>query len=347
MDNKIPLPRQDYKVLCRCSTFNHSKYIEDTMRGFVMQETTFPYLCAIQDDCSTDGGQDVICAFLDKEFDMSNSLSYDTDYAKIIIANHKINSNCTFIVYLLSFNHYTAKIKKGKYLAPLRDICLYEAPCEGDDCWIHPHKLQMQADFLDSHPKCGLVHTDFNLTDGNKKHDKTNVESTPSNIGDILRANGLNISTLTVLYRISVLRKLPKLYKGKGWPMGDKPLWYEFAHETDVCYIDEVTANYRILETSASHHKDIKKMIAFKNAGIEITKYYASVFKCSIENDLYNNDYYEYIIRVACRLGEKAIAEDYYKKAIAKNKLSRKAKLFYYCSKCSILKTLVNSYIKI
>ena len=43
------------KVCVRCFTFNQAKYIEDTMNGFVMQQTDFPFVCCIVDDASTDG----------------------------------------------------------------------------------------------------------------------------------------------------------------------------------------------------------------------------------------------------------------------------------------------------
>ena len=58
-----------FKVCVRCSTFNQAKYIEDTMNGFVMQQTDFPFVCCIVDDASTDGEQDVIKKYMDMHFD--------------------------------------------------------------------------------------------------------------------------------------------------------------------------------------------------------------------------------------------------------------------------------------
>ena len=55
-----PAPKQEYKVLVRCFTFNHSKYIEDTLNSFAMQQTNFPFVCLVIDDASTDGEQEVI-----------------------------------------------------------------------------------------------------------------------------------------------------------------------------------------------------------------------------------------------------------------------------------------------
>ena len=55
-----PAPEQEYKVLVNCATFNHSKYIEEALNGFAIQQTNFPFVCYILDDASTDGEQDVI-----------------------------------------------------------------------------------------------------------------------------------------------------------------------------------------------------------------------------------------------------------------------------------------------
>lgn len=151
MEYNEPIPNKDYKVLVKCFTFNQSKYIEDALNGFTMQKTTFPFVCTIVDDCSTDGEQEIIKAYLDNEFLMSASEHFETEYANITIAQHKVNTNCTFAIYFLKYNHYSKKEPKAKYLKKWRECCEYEALCEGDDYWTHPQKLQMQVDFLDNH----------------------------------------------------------------------------------------------------------------------------------------------------------------------------------------------------
>ena len=104
-----------FKVSVRCFTFNQAKYIEDTMNGFVMQQTDFPFVCCIVDDASTDGEQDVIKKYMDMHFDYSpNSVSFEkeTDYAYIHYAQHKENKNCYFAVLFLKENHYSKKMGK-------------------------------------------------------------------------------------------------------------------------------------------------------------------------------------------------------------------------------------------
>lgn len=148
----MKLPK--YKLCVSCMTYNHASFITDAMLGFCSQKTAFPYICCIVDDASTDGEQTVICEYLAENFDFSNSSiakKYETDYAKVIFAQHKTNKNCFFAVLLLKENHYVKKegYKKLQYLKSWRDECTYEALCEGDDYWINENKLQMQVDFLD------------------------------------------------------------------------------------------------------------------------------------------------------------------------------------------------------
>lgn len=151
-----------FKVCCRCFTFNQAKYITDAMNGFTMQQTQFPFVCTIVDDASTDGEQEVIKKYVEENFDFSegsDAYHKETDYAFITYAQHKTNKNCYFAVLYLKENHYSKRKPKMGYLSEWRDMCEYEAVCEGDDYWIDPIKLQKQVDHLDTHEVCILCCT--------------------------------------------------------------------------------------------------------------------------------------------------------------------------------------------
>lgn len=62
-----------FKVCIRCMTYNQAKYIVDTMNGFAIQQTDFPFVCCIVDDASTDGEQQVIKEYLIKYFELADS----------------------------------------------------------------------------------------------------------------------------------------------------------------------------------------------------------------------------------------------------------------------------------
>ena len=141
---------KDYKytVCTQCWTFNHAPYIVDAMNSFTMQETTFPVVTVIVDDCSTDGEQDIIRKYLDENFEEPFRME-ETEYAHIICAHHKTNPNCQFVVLFLRFNHYSIKKPKPPYLTEWLDNAKYHAICEGDDYWTDSNKLQKQVDYME------------------------------------------------------------------------------------------------------------------------------------------------------------------------------------------------------
>lgn len=148
---QIYTPIQDYKVLVNCMTYNQSKYIEDALNGFAMQKTNFSFVCLVMDDCSIDGEQDVIKAWMERECDMSNAEYAEIEKSYITIVPHKSNKQCTFAFYFLKQNMYKEKAQKLEMVNPWRQHCEYEALCEGDDYWIDTLKLQHQCSFLDTH----------------------------------------------------------------------------------------------------------------------------------------------------------------------------------------------------
>ena len=143
-----------FLVRVSCMTYNHVRYITDAMDGFVMQQTTFPFVCTIVDDASTDGEQETIRKYLQEHFDLQDSsVAYDrdTDYGHVTFAQHKTNNKCYFAVIYLKENHFSQKRSKTPYLTDWKDT-KYVALCEGDDYWIDSLKLQKQVDFLERHP---------------------------------------------------------------------------------------------------------------------------------------------------------------------------------------------------
>lgn len=110
-------------VSITCITFNQEPYIENTLRGFLVQKTDFPIEILIHDDASTDGTADIIRRF-EKEYPniIKSILQTENQYSK------KISIDSTF-------NYNRAK-------------GIYIAICEGDDYWTNEHKLQQQFNFM-------------------------------------------------------------------------------------------------------------------------------------------------------------------------------------------------------
>lgn len=150
-----------FLVRVRCMTYNHASYIEDAMNGFCMQKTSFPFVCIIMDDASTDGEQEVIKRYLQEHFDLQDKSivkNEDTEDYVLTFARHKKNNNCYFAVFFLKYNHYRKK-SKTPYFQEWKNI-KYVAICEGDDYWFCPDKLQVQVDYMEAHSDCSLCFHD-------------------------------------------------------------------------------------------------------------------------------------------------------------------------------------------
>ena len=148
-----------YGVCVRCMTYNHAKYIINTLNSFCSQRTAFKYVCEIVDDNSTDGESEMLNQYLRDNFSDSSAVirKNETSDYYLSFSQHKDNPNCFFAVYQLKYNHNQIKKSKLSYLKEWEENAKYIALCEGDDYWIDPLKLQMQYDYMEKHRRCSLV----------------------------------------------------------------------------------------------------------------------------------------------------------------------------------------------
>ena len=107
-----------------CLTYNHEKYIEQTIKSIVSQITDFKFELIIHDDNSTDRTTNIV-------------REYEKEYPDIINAIYEEE------------NMYS------KGYDALRNLCIpvargkYIAFCEGDDYWIDDKKIQIQYEIME------------------------------------------------------------------------------------------------------------------------------------------------------------------------------------------------------
>lgn len=307
----------EFKVCCRCFTFNQSKYITDTMNGFTMQQTSFPFVCTIVDDASTDGEQEVIRKYVEDNFDFSEgSVAYnkETDYAYVTYAQHETNKNCYFVVLYLKENHYSQRKPKMGYLSEWRDICEYEAPCEGDDYWIDSRKIQKQVTLLDNYPDCAMCYSSARYYYQNKGRFSRKPRGGKSESFKDLLVNN-TIPTPTVLLRIQCLSDYQKKIcpQNKKWLMGDYPMWLYLSKKYEIKFLrGEVLAVYRVLDNSASHNSDFREKEKFIKSTVDIQTFFTNYFGCT---DLLEKQKLEkYLFSNAVFYGEREKAKKLFKK---------------------------------
>jgi glycosyltransferase involved in cell wall biosynthesis len=107
-----------------CITYNHARYIEQTLDGMLAQRTSFEFEVLVGDDRSSDGTAEII-------------RKYAEAHPQIVpvLRETNIGPNPNF--------QDLARRLRGKFVAI----------CEGDDFWTDPDKLQKQVDFFDEHPE--------------------------------------------------------------------------------------------------------------------------------------------------------------------------------------------------
>lgn len=275
MDN-LYIPTSNYKVFVRCDTYNQSNYIEDTLFGFALQKTSFPFVCMVMDDHSTDGTQDVMKLWATKYCAINNAVYKEDQYSKIIIAKHKTNTNCMFAFYFLKQNLYKRQNIKNKIYDVWRKKCEYEALCEGDDYWTEEHKLQEQVRILNEDKTVMLVHTGFMTVDSNGKEyyrkSYCNFQKISKKEKGLLSLFDRNhIMTLSIMFRVELLES--ELFKACPF-LYDYTYFFSAAFLGQIRFIPTIMGAYRMNPDSLMNSKKDKV-----NADIfEIYKYFTIEF---------------------------------------------------------------------
>ena len=178
-ETNIPL------VSIRCITYNHEKYIRDTLEGFVMQKTNFKFEVIVHDDASTDNTPSIIREYAERYPDIIKPIfETENQYSKKDGSLDRIMITAC----------------KGKYVAF----------CEGDDYWTNPYKLQKQVDFMENHPECSLTyHACENLFETSNVHGLYGDTVKPSYTSITLLQSYFH--TATIVVRNDVLKS--DLYK--------------------------------------------------------------------------------------------------------------------------------------
>lgn len=353
---------QCFKVCVTCFTYNQASYITDTMNGFVMQQTDFPYVCCIVDDASTDGEQEVIKNYINDYFEIMDDETKSLNniaYGTYLYARHKININCYFVVLLLKKNHYKSqelKYVKRTYISRWENSSSYIALCEGDDYWTDPLKLQKQFNFLESNPDYGMCYTKATVIKGERIIEETGTKDV--SFEGLLSYS--NFPTLTRLYRTSIYKQYISDIKPntRSWMMGDYPFAFYCVLKSKVGFIDVSTAVYRLLENSASHSGDIDYLIRFYESADDVRYFFVNNY-VEREDDvkrfheIIKKNTINYKMSIYLRAKNIEFARTLY--LTEKALLTTKNKLYYYAN-CispsitsiiySFFKTLKNSFLR-
>lgn len=246
-------------------TYNHELYIAQAIEGVVKQETGYPFELIIGEDCSTDRTMEIVLEYQKKY----------PDIIRVITSDKNVGAKRN--------GYRTTKACRGKYIAF----------CEGDDYWHDSYKLQKQADYMESHPECGMVSADIDVfyNSANKFKRSFNYNNGFQSIRNldieqVLWGDGIfAIWTCTVMVRRNLYNQViendPYLYQNEKLPLGDLQLWAELSMISEITYFPECLATYRVLNESASRGKDPKKNLRFAKSIFEIKSYLCEKYNLS------------------------------------------------------------------
>jgi len=259
-----------------CVTYNHEDYIEDAIRGFLIQETNFPFEILIHDDASTDNTANIIKQY-EKQYPKLFRTIYQTE-------NQYSKGNKPGLI--------LTKIAKGKYIAI----------CEGDDYWTDSLKLQKQVNYLETHPE--VVITTFKaiakdeLGTSNFKEVPAKEYQKSFSAYDLLHNNSSWLPTLNCVFRKIDFGEIPERSKVQA---GDKFLTSLLGnYGSSYFHTDIKPSAYRVHSGGVwSRLDNIEKAESAVNSYFWIYKYYKRIGNEEVAKSFFRhyNLYYRSLLR--------------------------------------------------
>lgn len=285
----------EFLVGINCITYNQHAFIVDAMNGFTMQQTNFPFVTVIVDDASSDGEPGVIQKYIGEHFDLSSeseTRQWENEEARYVYARHKDNKNCYFAVVFLKTNYYSKKKSKSVHTNQWLNDVKYIAICEGDDCWTDAHKLQLQVDFMETHPDYSMCfHNAIEHWENGEKSDRLFSNIQDRDYNDIEIYENWIVPTASVLYKSSILYS--DLYvsakSNRNFIYGDIILFLSCARHGKVRGLSRCMSIYRRHAGGMVFSMDTAHLINRSKHHYAIHKVFGDKFKkLSIER--YSND---------------------------------------------------------
>ncbi|MBB5622328.1 glycosyltransferase involved in cell wall biosynthesis [Pedobacter cryoconitis] len=245
-------------------TYNHEKYIAQTLDSVLMQRTDFDFEIVIGEDCSRDGTRAIL-------------KRYEAEYPdKFNIIYHETNVGAMRNAY-----EFALPACKGKYIA-----CL-----EGDDYWTDCYKLQKQFEALENNPEYSMCFHNAKVIYQNL--DKPSYLLNKVDQKKILYFDDLverwQIATASMFFR-NYDFKLPDWFYNQY--NGDMALQFILIDNGPFLYLEDLMSVYRLHDTGISSTKITSQITMITNI----------INLLDLVNDFYSQKYNDSIQKAKAEL---------------------------------------------
>lgn len=255
-------------------SYNRDSTVGQTIDSILFQQCNFSLELIIGDDCSTDNARLVL-------------LDYQRRYPdKISLIFHEKNIG-------LGANWATCvKAAKGNY------IC----NCDNDDYWHNPEKLQLQVDFMESHPDENVLitnHRNHNRKTGVITEELAYIDRTMPLQQAIFKGH-VRFCNATLMYRTEFLKNHLNLddFIKYQFTLQDWNTWIILSAYTNFSIFPVSTATFGIETESITRPKTYESIInRFKNEK-ECYKYVCNLFPNDLPFDEKGYDSYVFSILI-------------------------------------------------
>ncbi len=211
------------KVSVIIITYNHEKYLRNTLESAINQKVNFEYEIIISDDASTDTTPAIINEFHERYPNLIVPLLHNKN-----LGGFGKNNTLAALA-----------VTKGTYIAAL----------DGDDYWTDSEKLQTQVDYLENNPSFSAC---FHNAKIKYEDDLEVVEEFVNDENQkmvVSKADLIDedevwfIATSAFMFKNGILKNYPKwFHESKS---GDIPRYVLLAKAGDIGYINKVMSVYR------------------------------------------------------------------------------------------------------
>ncbi len=271
-------------------SYNRANTVGQTIESIINQQVDADIEIVIGDDCSTDNAREVLSQYKEKYPDIIRLFFWDE--------NMGLGANWASCV----------KECRGKY------IC----NCDNDDYWHNPNKLQLQLEYMESHPESNVLitnHRCHNRDTGIITEEVAKIDRTIPLQNAMW--GGSSFCNATIMYRADFMKThldLDEFIK-RRLSLQDWPAWVILAAYTDFDVLPISTATFGIETVSITRPDTYERLERRYEGDAKVYEYLCELFPNVFPFDKTGWDKYTYsqLLAMAYRKNDYKEARKYAK----------------------------------